>query len=134
MSKAIAQVALMASLILAGLGCQSQPSAQAPKLHSPDAKPKLVAGLGPVHHPVTTLNPQAQKYFDQGLAYLYGFNHAEAVRSFTYAAELDPKLAMAQWGRALALGPNINAPEIDETAAKAAYEAAQRALSLAPNA
>lgn len=122
------------SLALLISGCQPHERKQADGSQMSSAAPKLVAGLGPVHHPVTTINPQAQKYFDQGLAYLYGFNHAEAVRSFAYAAELDPKLAMAHWGRAVALGPNINAPEIDEQAARAAYEAAQRALALASNA
>jgi tetratricopeptide (TPR) repeat protein len=87
-----------------------------------------------VHHPVSTVVPDAQKFFDQGLAYMYAFNHAEAERSFARAGELDPKLAMAQWGRALALGPNINLPEIDADAAKAAYDAGQRAMALAPNA
>jgi tetratricopeptide (TPR) repeat protein len=134
MANPIVRIALAGSLLLSVSACQPQTAAQGSKLQSPAAAPKLVAGLGPVHHPVTTINPQAQKYFDQGLAYLYGFNHAEAVRSFTYAAELDPKLAMAHWGRAVALGPNINAPEIDEAAAKAAYEAAQRAFALAANA
>jgi tetratricopeptide (TPR) repeat protein len=119
--------------------------------HSPDAPPaathadthaaspaqgpvKLVEGLGPVHHRVSTISPDAQKFFDQGLAYLYAFNHNEADRSFARAAELDPKLAMAHWGRALALGPNYNLPEIDTAAAKAAYDAAQRAQALAANA
>ena len=91
----------------------------------------LVTGLGLVNHRVTTANDEAQRFFDQGLAYIFGFNHREAVRSFDRAAELDPKLAMAHWGRAYALGPNINLPEIDRDAAKQAYEAAQKALSLA---
>src|SRR5437868_2157275 len=123
---------LIATIVLSlAAGCQQQQQGHA--MSSPEAAPsatKLVAGLGPVHHTVSTANSEAQKYFDQGLAYIYGFNHAEAVRSFNRAAELDPRLAMAHWGRALALGPNINAPEIDEAAAKAAYEAAQRALAL----
>jgi tetratricopeptide (TPR) repeat protein len=119
--------------------------------HSPDAPPaathaethaaspaqgpvKLVEGLGPVHHRVSTISPDAQKFFDQGLAYLYAFNHNEADRSFARAAELDPNLAMAHWGRALALGPNYNLPEIDPAAAKAAYGEAQRAKELSANA
>src|SRR5687768_8274840 len=60
-----------------------------------DAKPAvLIPGLGDVRHPVSTNNPEAQKFFDQGLALVYGFNHEEAVRSFKRAAELDPQLAM----------------------------------------
>ena len=104
--------------------------------HAPagDAKPAtLVQGLGDVHHPVSTRNAEAQRFFDQGLALTYGFNHEEAVRSFKRAAELDPQLAMAHWGIALALGPNINM-DVDAEREKAAYEAVQRALSLASNA
>jgi tetratricopeptide (TPR) repeat protein len=93
----------------------------------------LIPGLGDVHHPVSTSNPEAQRFFDQGLALVYGFNHDEAVRSFKRAAELDPQLAMAHWGVALALGPNINMP-VDAEHEKAAYEAAQKAVSLAAKA
>jgi hypothetical protein len=121
-------------LPLLAIACQSPdvaPSAPGGAAAPPQAPPpqppvKLVEGLGPVHHPVSTAVPEAQKFFDQGLAYLYAFNHNEADRSFAKAAELDPKLAMAWWGRALALGPNYNLPEIDEAAAKAAYDAGQR--------
>lgn len=70
--------------------------------------PKLVSGIGGVHNLVSTTNPEAQKFFDQGLAFVFAFNHDEAIRSFKRAAELDPRLAMAHWGMALALGPNIN--------------------------
>ncbi len=68
----------------------------------------LISGLGTLHHQVSTPDPQAQQFFDQGLSFIYAFNHDEAVRSFEYAAKLDPHLAMAYWGIALALGPNIN--------------------------
>lgn len=104
--------------------------------HAPagDTKPAvLIAGLGDIHHPVSTSKPEAQRFFDQGLALVYGFNHDEAVRSFKRAAELDPQLAMAYWGVALALGPNINM-DIDAEREKVAYEAVQKALSLAPKA
>src|SRR3954454_9989402 len=61
-----------------------------------DARPvRLISGLGSTHHAVSTKSPQAQKFFDQGLAYCYAFNHAEAVRSFKRAAEIDPACAMA---------------------------------------
>jgi tetratricopeptide (TPR) repeat protein len=93
----------------------------------------IIAGLGEVNHPVSTKNAEAQRFFNQGLALCYGFNHDEAVRSFKRAAELDPDLAMAHWGVALALGPNINMP-IDAEHEKAAYEAVQKALSLASKA
>jgi Flp pilus assembly protein TadD len=78
------------------------------KMGPPERSATLISGLGAVHHPVSTKNAEAQRFFDQGLALIYGFNHDEAVRSFKRAAELDPKLAMAWWGIALALGPNIN--------------------------
>lgn len=113
------------------IGCQEQSHKEASSI-SDDVK--LVSGLGPVHMTVSTAHPEAQKFFDQGLAYIYAFNHDEAVRAFTKAGQLDPKLAMAHWGRACALGPNINLPEIDEAAAKAAYDAAQQAVSLSKNA
>jgi tetratricopeptide (TPR) repeat protein len=94
---------------------------------------ELSPGLGTLHHPVSTKNELAQKFFDQGLTYVYAFNHDEAIRSFQEAARLDPELAMARWGVALALGPNINL-EVDPEGEKAAYEAEQKALSLAVNA
>src|SRR5690242_11052829 len=60
--------------------------------------------------PVSTRNKLAQQYINQGLNLSYGFNHMEARRAFQEAARLDPALAMAYWGQALVLGPNINAP------------------------
>ncbi|HXI91005.1 MAG TPA: hypothetical protein VNO24_13390 [Blastocatellia bacterium] len=109
---------------------------QAQHAHGPasDAKPAaLTPGLGDVHHAVSTGNPEAQRFFDQGLALVYGFNHDEAVRSFKRAAEIDPQLAMAFWGVALALGPNINMP-VDAEHEQAAYEAVHKAMSLAAKA
>ncbi|HTI49622.1 MAG TPA: hypothetical protein VL475_01670, partial [Planctomycetaceae bacterium] len=90
----------------------------------------LMPGLGRHHHPVSTKSEQAQRFFDQGLTLLFAFNHDHAVRSFRRAAELDPELAMAQWGIALALGPNYNLPEIEPDQAKTAYDALQKALAL----
>ncbi len=94
-----------------------------------DAPPRLISGLGDVHHPVSTKNRGAQQFFDQGLKLVYAFNHDEARRSFQHAAELDPKLAMAWWGVALTLGPNYNLP-VDPEREKAGYDAVQRALAL----
>jgi tetratricopeptide (TPR) repeat protein len=91
----------------------------------------LLIGLGKLHHPITTSNPLAQRYFDQGLTLVYAFNHEEAARSFEYAAKLDPKCAMAYWGLALARGPNYNEWEIDPGREKAAADAIHKAESLA---
>jgi tetratricopeptide (TPR) repeat protein len=88
-----------------------------------------VAGMGTHHHPISTTNAEAQKFFDQGLRFVFAFNHEEAIRSFKRAAELDPQLAMAHWGIALALGPNINL-DVDPEREKAAFEAVQKAQSL----
>jgi tetratricopeptide (TPR) repeat protein len=68
----------------------------------------LFDGMGSHHHPITTSDPDAQRYFDQGLIIDFAFNHAESVRSFRAAQTLDPDCAMCYWGEALALGPNIN--------------------------
>jgi tetratricopeptide (TPR) repeat protein len=100
--------------------------------HSTHAQPKpatLMTGLGDLHHPVSTKNPQAQQFFDQGLRLIYAFNHDEAARSFKRAAELDPKLAMAYWGVAEAVGPNYNDPASDERFAEA-HDAIQKAVDL----
>src|SRR6266576_3225037 len=58
----------------------------------------LVPGMSSHHHPVSTANPEAQKFFDQGLRFVYAFNHDEAIRSFMRATQLDSNLAMAYWG------------------------------------
>jgi tetratricopeptide (TPR) repeat protein len=92
-----------------------------------------VTGLGDLHHPVSTRNPQAQQFFDQGLRFIYAFNHDEAGRSFQHAAELDPKLAMAYWGVAEAVGPNYNDPA-DADRYKQAHEAVQKAVDLSQTA
>jgi tetratricopeptide (TPR) repeat protein len=96
------------------------------------AAPPLYGDLGTHHHPVSC-TAEAQQYFDQGLRLVYGFNHDEAVRAFNQAGRLDPNCAMASWGVALALGPNINLP-LDAPRAKAAHDALQRAVALAPKA
>jgi tetratricopeptide (TPR) repeat protein len=106
-------------------------SAQDMQMKMPAAeKPvAIMTGLGSLHHPVSTSKPEAQRFFDQGLSLIFAFNHDEAVRSFKRAAEIDPRMAMAWWGVALALGPNIN-QDVDLAHEEAAYEAAQKALAL----
>lgn len=93
----------------------------------------LVTGYGDWRHSVTTGNAQAQKFFDQGLRYIYAFNHEEAARSFGRAAELDPKMAMAYWGMAESIGPNYNDPA-DPERFKQAHEAIRKASDLAAGA
>jgi hypothetical protein len=78
------------------------------KMGQPEKPATLMSGLGSLHHPVSTTYIEAQRFFNQGLSLVFAFNHDEAVRSFKRAAELDPQMAMAWWGVALALGPNIN--------------------------
>ena len=95
---------------------------------------ELHPGLGSYHHPITTNNPEAQTYFDQGLTLLYGFNHDEAARYFRRAAELDPEAAMPYWGLALAIGPNYNDTAVDENRAKSTHDAVRKAAERAPKA
>ena len=115
--------------ILALLGAGLVAAHDAPPPATVSFRVAIDAGLGPLHHPVSTKSPQAQAYFDQGLKLVFAFNHEAAVSSFERAFELDSGLAMAQWGIALALGPNINKP-MDEDAHKAAYAALLRAVAL----
>ncbi|MEE4207659.1 MAG: hypothetical protein V2I43_00140, partial [Parvularcula sp.] len=68
----------------------------------------LFDGMGDYHRAITTSSEDAQRYFDQGMVLAFGFNHAEAIRSFRAAQRLDPQCAMCFWGEALATGPNIN--------------------------
>lgn len=88
----------------------------------------VLDGLGDYHMAVTTSSPRSQQFFDQGLRLTYAFNHSEALRSFKEAARLDPKNAMAYWGWALVLGPNLNLPMVPEVVSQA-YEAVQQAVS-----
>jgi tetratricopeptide (TPR) repeat protein len=87
-------------------------------------------GLGKHSRPVSA-NQDAQAYFDQGLAFLYAFNHDEAIRAFEQAVKLDPDCAMAHWGVALACGGHINKPVMEPERAKQAFAAAQRAQAKA---
>jgi len=115
-------------LLLALAACSRQPE-------PPDTASTvpLFDDLGTHHRAVSTKNELAQKYFDQGLRLTYGFNHDEAERAFREAARLDPSLAMAWWGVANALGPNINLP-LDEARNKRALDAVAKAKALIANA
>lgn len=94
---------------------------------------KVMPPINVIYHPVSTLNPEAQRNFDQGLTYIYAFNHDIAYESFKKAAELDPGLAMAYWGMALALGQNINSDVTAEKELKC-YSLIQHALLLSSSA
>src|SRR5215469_4505970 len=107
--------------------------AAASSLSAQSKSPALMTGLGHHHHTISTKSAEAQHFFDQGLTLVFAFNHEEAARAFRRAAELDPQSAMALWGVALALGPCINL-DVDPPHEKAAYEAVQKALLLAPGA
>ena len=104
----------------------SEPAA--PKLQAP-----LFNDLGNYSSKISTKVPLTQRFFDQGLMLTFGFNHAEAARSFREAARLDPTCAMCYWGVAFVLGPNINMPMFPDANAEA-WSASRKALQLAGNA
>ena len=95
---------------------------------------RLIADLGSFRFPTSSANADAQKFFDQGVILVYGFNHDEAARSFRRAAELDPQMPLAHWGLAMSLGPNYNETAIPAERMKAAHEAVRRGLALAAKA
>jgi len=119
-------------LITALIGCSSP----AKKPATPEEEPlplKLFPDLGAHHYPISTVNPVAQRYFDQGLILAFGFNHAEAARSFQEAYRLDPACTLCYWGEALVLGPNINAP-MDPSVVPKASKLVKQALAVTENA
>ena len=111
--------------------------AQAPDSHMPSATPETLAGwthgarlftgLGTFHRRISTRSPLAQKYFDQGMRFIWAFNHDEATRSFAKAAALDPACASCFWGVALTLGPNYNMPMMSSPRARVGWLAVRRA-------
>ena len=129
---------LLVSIVAAFAGC-TRPAPADPKSADADlvvrAGAPLFEGMGDYHRPINTRDPGAQRYFDQGMVLAFGFNHAEAIRSFRAAQKLDPQCAMCFWGEALATGPNINVTSkgkaiMSPADRKAAYAAAQRAVAL----
>jgi tetratricopeptide (TPR) repeat protein len=88
---------------------------------------QLFDGLGDFRRPVSTKSTEADAYFNQGMRYLWAFNHDEATRSFARAAQADPDCAMCYWGVALTVGPNYNLPMMAEPRAKVAWQALQQA-------
>ncbi len=119
-----------APLVTSSYGCA--PKTVDIEWYQEDNIAPLLDGLDVLHYPITTRDPEVQKYFDQGLVLSYGFNHAEAARSFYYATKLDPDCAMCYWGYSLVLGPNYNAG-MDPGNYERAYEALQKAIELSEN-
>ncbi|GGK02199.1 tetratricopeptide repeat protein [Luteimonas terricola] len=127
-----------ASLIAtACIGCRQAPPVAAEPVVSPPEMALvgavLLDGLGNYSFPVTSKHPDVQRWFDQGLALTYGFNHDAAERSFLKATELDPECAMCWWGASLVLGPHVNAA-MDPGDSADAWDRLQRARELAPGA
>lgn len=106
-------ILLTACLLLAACnpnGTEATSDAAGADASADDAwRQPLFTGLGDLHFPITTKSETAQRYFDQGLALAFAFNHAAADFAFTEAAAHDPDCAMCYWGSALVLGPNVNA-------------------------
>lgn len=98
-----------------------------------DKLPPLYTDLGTLAMPISSRQPKAQAYFNQGLRLTFGFNHAEAARAFRAAQHYDPQCAICYWGEALVLGPNINAPMFPDAVAPA-VAAANKAVALASSA
>lgn len=119
------------AVLLSVLACSPGDSGDSPETSERIAP--LLDGMGDHHFEITTDSEAAQRFFDQGLVLGYGFNHAEAARSFRQAIALDPDCAMCQWGLSLVLGPNINAT-MDAADLPEAYAALQTATTLAASA
>lgn len=104
--------------------------------HAPKSEKPVVLhkGLGTYSRVIVTNNPETQKFFDQGLKLLYGFNRYEALRSFRRAAELDPQAAMPYWGIGMATAPHINMEFEGDVDMKKSCEALERAQGLAKSA
>jgi len=132
-------------LLLAGSACSAQRPDTVPSAApahtmthgSPaaDGRPVLYDSLGSYSYRVTTASPDAQRWFDQGLRLVYGFNHQEAQRAFSEASRLDPSCAMCYWGIAMTEGSNYNSPtdaDREKRALAAVQEAQRRAAPAAP--
>lgn len=111
--------------------------AQSHDSHAPPPPPDTLAGwakgaqlfdgLGTFHRKITTRSSLAQQYFDQGMRFIWAFNHDEATRSFAKAAQIDPSCASCYWGVALTLGPNYNMPMMSSARARVGLEALRKA-------
>jgi tetratricopeptide (TPR) repeat protein len=129
------KIAIAIAAIALAVGCRAPaPQTTTTSVSSTPPAPNtgILPGVGTHHHPIATTNPEAQKFFDQGMALVFGFNHEEATRSFQRAAELDPRAAMPHWGIAWSVGPNYNL-DIDDPRATRAFEAVDTAKRLVMN-
>ena len=131
----LATLSLSACQPIQGPAHEHATTEQAPHDHATAAAEvaPLLGNLGDHTHPITTESELAQRYFDEGLILTFGFNHAEAIRSYNDALKLEPNCAICYWGIAYALGPNINAA-MDPAAIQPAWDALQAAIKLAPTA
>ena len=118
---------MIIAVVAVTLSCQQE------KDGIPEFEAPLMENLGTYKFEITTESEWAQKFFNQGMMWAYGFNHAEAARAFKEAIKQDPECAMCHWGVAYVLGPNYNAG-MDESVVEEAYNAAQMATKLAPKA
>ncbi len=142
------QILFFAMLLLALVSCKQKANQQEPlggkgmvfckpqtsdkDWYAAGTKAPRIQGLEGLHFPITTNSKEAQDYFSQGLMLSYGFNHAEAARSFYEAIRIDSTCAMCYWGYAYVLGPNYNGG-MEQDNFERAYIAAQRAMRLADN-
>lgn len=135
MRKAVLAYLLAAAAFFPASAVQAQMSDG----HTPPSTPDTLAGwakgaqlfnrLGTFHRKITTSSPLAQKYFDQGMRFIWAFNHDEATRSFAKAATLDPTCASCYWGVALTLGPNYNMPMMSSARGRVGWYAVLKAES-----
>ncbi|MEM7278215.1 MAG: tetratricopeptide repeat protein [Pseudomonadota bacterium] len=132
------------SVAVLTVACSSQLGVSNDQPLSPDSDKAIVKrggaplfyGMGDFHREITTNDPAAQRYFDQGMVLAFGFNHAESIRSFKAAQKIDPSCAMCFWGEALATGPNINVTSkgkavMSDADRQSAFAAIKKAKSLA---
>jgi len=128
---------ILIALLTASALASGSAGAQMPDSHTPPATPDSLAGwargaqlfdgLGTFHRKITTRSPLAQRYFDQGMRFVWAFNHDEATRSFAKAATIDPTCASCYWGVALTLGPNYNMPMMSSARGRVGWEAVRKA-------
>ena len=91
---------------------------------------QIFEGMGTFHRKISSSSAEAQAYFDQGMRFMWAFNHDEASRSFARSAQLDPRCGICLWGLALTVGPNYNMPMMAEARAKVAFDSLQQANSM----